>query len=87
MLKISLIISLIGFVMFLLALMRAGMICKTEFKDSYDKGKTPFIYWLRMSIMFLIPLVNIFLLMVFAWCFVFASDKWYKDKIVNEFKK
>ena len=73
MLKISLIISLIGFVMFLLATARVETIYKSKYGE-FKTEKLPLIYWIRMIIMFLVPLLNIFLMVVFAWCFLFANE-------------
>ena len=84
--KISLIISVMGFFMLLLTIARAEALYRTKYGD-FKAKRVPLILWVRMVIMFLIPLFNILLLSVFVWCFLFANEEWYEESVFNDLKK
>ena len=86
MIKVSLIISVIGFIMLVLSIARAEALYRAK-HDNILYKKVPLIYWVRMVIMFLIPLVNVVLLLVFSWCFLFAKDNWFENNVFNGLKK
>ena len=61
--KLSLIISAIGFLMLLLCIARVEALYKTKYGEIKAK-RIPLIFWIRMIIMFLIPIWNILLLLI-----------------------
>lgn len=86
MLKISLIVSAIGILMLLLTIGRAEALYKTKYGE-FKAKRVPLIYWIRVTIMFLIPVLNIFLLLIFGYCFLFANEEWYEKSVFNDLKK
>lgn len=89
-LKINLLVSLLTLLFFGLSLTRCGGLFK---KSKYygnikvNKKESKFMLFLRIIILSLIPLLNIFFLVLFGYMFLLAGDSWYEKNVLIKFEK